>query len=128
QVSGPLGRARTGDTVSRRRIFSCYPAQASEEDPCAARLLRTLAQRAYRRPGTETDLASLRGFYLEGRKKGSFEAGIELALRAMLVDPDFLFRSVRSSPSAPAGTVAPVTDVELASRLSFFLWSSIPDD
>ena len=128
QISGPFGRAQAGETPSRRRIFSCYPAQASEEDPCAARLLRTLAQRAYRRAVTDADLESLRGFYLQGRKKGSFETGIELALRAMLVDPDFLFRSARSSASAPAGTVAPVTDVELASRLSFFLWSSIPDD
>jgi hypothetical protein len=128
QISGPFGRAQAGDTPSRRRIFSCYPAQASEEDACAARVLRSLAQRAYRRPVTDADLESLRRFYVQGRKKGSFEAGIELALRAMLVDPDFLFRSARSSSSAPAGTVAPVSDIELASRLSFFLWSSIPDD
>jgi hypothetical protein len=127
QISGPLGRGQAGDTPSRRRIFSCYPTQASEEEPCATRVLRTLAQRAYRRPVTDADLASLGGFYLQGREKGSFETGIELALRAMLVDPDFLFRSVRSS-SAPSGTIAPLTDVELASRLSFFLWSSIPDD
>jgi hypothetical protein len=126
QVSGPHGGALAGDTPSRRRIFTCYPAGLDEEERCAARILRALGRRAYRRPITDADLESLRGFYRDGRKKGSFETGIELALRAVLVDPDFLFRAERSSSRAAA--VAPVTDVELASRLSFFLWSSIPDD
>jgi hypothetical protein len=128
QITGPLGPASAGETPSRRRIFSCYPTRADEEERCAKQLLGHLARRAYRRPTTDGDRDALLRFYRDGRAKGSFESGVELALRAVLVDPDFLFRAERPAAHVAPGTLARVTDVELASRLSFFLWSSIPDD
>jgi hypothetical protein len=128
QISGPLGPALSGETPSRRRIFSCYPTRVDEEERCAKEILGVLARRAYRRPIADNDLAALVRFYRDGREKGSFDAGIELALRAVLVDPDFLFRAEKPVASGGGATIARVSDVELASRLSFFLWSSIPDD
>src|SRR5207302_1112182 len=118
----------SGDTPSRTRIFVCRPASASDEEPCARKILATLGRRAFRRPVAEADLKPLLAFYRGGRAERDFDFGIEKALRAMLVSPDFLFR-VEQDPgkSAPA-TVYRISDWELASRLSFFLWSSIPDD
>jgi hypothetical protein len=123
-VTGPFNPSGPGDTPSRRRIFTCTPKQASEEAACARRVLSNLARRAYRRPVTNEDMAPIVALYDAGRKKGSFDAGIENGLRLILANPKFLFRT----ETAPASGVARVSDVELASRLSFFLWSSIPDD
>jgi mono/diheme cytochrome c family protein len=124
-VNGPFHATGPGDTPSRRRIFSCHPANRGEELPCARKILSTLARHAYRRPVTETDLESLLGFYQTGRNSGAFEMGIEDGVRRILASPQFIFRP--ETDPAP-GTIARVTDLELASRLSFFLWSSIPDD
>jgi hypothetical protein len=126
-ISGPFDPAGPGETASRDRVFTCRPASAAEERPCAAGILSSLARRAYRQPVTESDLAGLLRFYDQGSRDG-FEAGIELALRAMLVSPKFLFRTERDPAGVAPGEIYALDDVELASRLSFFLWSSIPDD
>ena len=128
QIGGPFNATGPGETESRKRIFVCRPAASAAEEPCARKILSNLAQRAYRRPVTQTDIAPLVKFFAAGRTDGgSFDTGIETALRAMLVSPDFLFRVERDpAPSAPA-SMHRVGDLELASRLSFFLWSSIPD-
>ncbi len=130
-ITGPFDATGPGDTPSRRRIFSCRPTDASQaaEVGCAQEILATLARRAYRRPVTDTDVALLLRFYREGREVGDFEAGIEMALRRLLVSPEFLFR-VERDPLDEAEASRPylISDLELASRLSFFLWASIPDD
>ena len=127
-INGPYDTKGPGETPSRRRIFACRPAQASEEEACAKRILTTLARRAYRRPVTDGDLEVPLKFYREARKDGGFEAGIEMALRAVLVSPEFLFRVEQDPAGVAPQTVYRISDLELASRLSFFLWSSIPDD
>jgi len=127
QLSGPFNATSAGDTPSRRRIFSCRPASPREESACAKTILSTLARRAYRRP-IDTEIDTLLGFYESGRKKGAFDIGIEYALRFILTSPKFLFRDEPDPANVAAGAVYPVTDLELASRLSFFLWSSVPDD
>ncbi len=127
-ITGPYKATGPGDTPSRRRIFSCHPASASEEVPCAKRILTTLARRAYRRPVNDRDLELLLSFYQQGRNQGNFDSGIENALRLILADPKFIFRYSPDPPNVAPGTVYPVSDLELASRLSFFLWSSLPDD
>ncbi|MGI8991994.1 MAG: DUF1592 domain-containing protein [Bryobacteraceae bacterium] len=131
-IAGPYDIKDPGDTPSRRKIFVCHPATAREEDPCARKILSNLGRRAYRRPFTAADLKPLLAFYQTGRREGAFDNGIEVALRAMLVSPDFLFRIERDPAHDPAtaapGSVFRINDYELASRLSFFLWSSIPDD
>jgi len=127
-VTGPFNPTGPGDTPSRRRVFVCRPASAAAEDPCARRILTALARRAYRRPVNDDDLTPLLAFYKDGRKKGNFETGVQLALRRMLASPTFIFR-VEEDPAAVApGAIYRVNDLELASRLSFFLWSSMPDD
>jgi hypothetical protein len=125
-VIGPFLASNTGDTPSRQRIFICKPNSQSprEEEACARRILSTLAQRAYRRPVTAADLDLLLPFYKEGRQKGTFETGIQLALRRLLASPTFVFRA----EGDPRNRDLRITDLELATRLSFFLWSSIPDD
>jgi len=127
-VTGPFNPTGAGDTPSRRRIFTCRPAAAAAEEPCAQRILSTLARRAYRRPVNDADMAPLLTFYRDGRHKGTFETGVQLALRRLLASPAFVFRVEEDPPSIGAGAVHRVSDVELASRLSFFLWSSMPDD
>src|SRR5262249_34645309 len=127
-ITGPFNPTGAGDTPSRRRIFSCRPQKPSDEDTCAQRILSGLARRAFRRPASTTDLQMLTKFYKEGKSSGGFEAGIETALRAILASPNFLFRIEQDPPNAAPGTVYRVSDLDLASRLSFFLWSSIPDD
>jgi mono/diheme cytochrome c family protein len=127
-ISGPYDAKGAGDTPSRRRIFSCRPARAQDEEACARTILSTLARRAYRRPLSEADLRPLLEFYHEGRSRGTFETGIELSLRRILADPNFLFRAERDPETLAAGTVYRVPDLELASRLSFFLWSTLPDE
>lgn len=128
QITGPFAATGPGDTPSRRRIFTCHPASESQELPCARQILSTLARRAYRRPVNDTDLELLLSFYQKGRNKGSFDSGIETALRLILSDPKFLYRIEKDPANAAPGTIDPVSDLDLASRLSFFLWSSIPDD
>jgi hypothetical protein len=127
-IGGPYNIAGSGNSPSRRRIFVCSPANAGEELPCARKILSTLGRRAYRRPVTDADVKPLLAFYSNGRKEKDFNNGIEMALRAMLVSPNFLFRVERDPAGVPAGTIHRVNDFELASRLSFFLWSSVPDD
>lgn len=127
-IGGPFSVAGSGDTASRRRIFVCQPARTADERVCANKILSALARRAFRRPVTNADVQMLLGFYDAGRKQGSFESGIESALTRILVDPEFLFRIQRDPADVRAGSVYRVTDLELASRLSFFVWSSIPDD
>ncbi|MGH9239611.1 MAG: DUF1592 domain-containing protein, partial [Vicinamibacterales bacterium] len=129
-IAGPHNATGPGDTPSRRRLFVCTPASASDEEPCARRILSTLLTRAYRRPVAPSapEIAAPLEFYRAGRKGGSFGAGIQRALARVLVDPSFLFRFEREPASVAAGAAYRVSDLELASRLSFFLWSSIPDD
>ncbi|MDE0124812.1 MAG: DUF1592 domain-containing protein [Bryobacterales bacterium] len=126
-IVGPYDPTGPGDTPSRRRIFSCYPNSTSEEDQCAKQILSRLARRAYRRPVTADDIEEPLKFFRQGLEQDGFEAGIETALRALLVSPEFLFRGERDRGD---GTGRPyrVSQFELASRLSFFLWSSIPDE
>ena len=125
-VKGPYTVAGRGDTPSRRRIFVCRPGDTSEEARCSNTILSTLARRAYRRPVTDEDLKELRPFYEAGRAEGSFDTGIQWVIERLLMSPSFLFRIERDPPHA--GPIHRISDVELASRLSFFLWSSIPDD
>jgi hypothetical protein len=127
-IVGPFEPGGAGDTPSRNRIFVCRPSRASEEEGCAKTILSRLARRAYRRPVTEADLESPLRFYREGSAEGGFEPGIETALRSILVNPDFLLRVERDPAGVPAGAAYAIGDLELASRLSFFLWSSIPDE
>jgi cytochrome c551/c552 len=124
-VTGPTNPTGPGDTPSRRRIFTCRPSKTADETSCARTILTNLARRAYRRPVTSADMSPILERYTDGRTKGTFDQGIEQGLRLILASPKFLFRT----EDAPAGAAAQrVTDLELATRLSFFLWSSIPDD
>jgi cytochrome c5 len=127
-ITGPLHPGGPGDTASRRRIFTCHPAKPSDEMPCARTILSNMARIAYRRPVTRDEIQELLTAYERGRRDGDFEAGFQLALRRLLMDPAFLFRIESDPPGVQAGTPYRLTDLELASRLSFFLWSSIPDD
>ena len=128
-ITGPFDPAGVGDTASRRQIFTCRPASAAQEAGCAKRIISTLTRRAYRRPVTDNDIKTAVSFYEQGRANGGFEAGIETALQKILIAPEFLFR-VEQDPAAGSKPQQAyrVSDVELASRLSFFLWSSIPDE
>jgi mono/diheme cytochrome c family protein len=128
QITGPFNATSPGDTPSRRRIFTCRPSSPAEEAACAAQILSTLARRAYRRPVAAKDIETLMSFYESGKAGGGFEGGIQSALRLILASPKFLFRSEPDPPGAVPGGVYRLGDLELASRLSFFLWSSIPDD
>jgi hypothetical protein len=127
-VNGPFNMSGPGDTPSRRRIFVCYPAAASEETACARRVLSTLARRAFRRSAADSELTTLMNFYQLARKESDFETGIQNAIARILVAPAFLYRAEEEPAGAAEGAVFRVSDFELASRLSFFLWSSMPDD
>jgi Protein of unknown function (DUF1592)/Protein of unknown function (DUF1588)/Protein of unknown function (DUF1585)/Protein of unknown function (DUF1587)/Protein of unknown function (DUF1595)/Planctomycete cytochrome C len=130
-IGGPYNATGPGDTPSRRRIFVCRPkASGDSEDElgCATRILTTLARRAYRRPVTEKDVRPLLTFYASGRKQENFDAGIQSALTRILIDPEFLIRIEPDPSTASVGAVYRLNDVALASRLSFFLWASIPDE
>lgn len=153
-ITGPLDATGPGDTPSRRRIFTCNPtslaldaaasfvetsptslapegdrtSHSNQEIACARAILRRLASRAFRRPVADEDVDTLMGFYEDGYELRGFEAGIQYALARVLVDPRFVFRFESEPEDAPEGTVYQIGDLELASRLSFFLWSSIPDD
>jgi hypothetical protein len=130
-IGGPYDAAvpkDPNDSPSRLRIFVCQPAGNTGETACATKILSTLARRAYRRPATDEDINVLLGFYKTARARGNFDAGIRAALERVLVSPDFLFRIEADPAGVTPNTVYRMSDVELASRLSFFLWSSIPDD
>ncbi len=127
-VGGPYKVTGRGDTPSRARIFVCRPAATRDEEPCARTILSSLTRRAFRRPVTPADLQPLLAFYHSGRREEDFDHGIEKALGAILMSPDFLFRVEQDPRGAAPGTAYRINDHELASRLSFFLWSSIPDD
>jgi mono/diheme cytochrome c family protein len=141
RIQGPFNPQRPEDSRSRRKVLMCSPiartdvgSRQSASNPtaseagCAKQILTTLARRAYRRPATAQDVATLMAFYEDGRRGGAFDDGIELALRRLLASPQFLVRGEREPFNIPAGQPYRITDLELASRLSFFLWSSIPDD
>src|SRR5215475_11810013 len=128
RITGPFIPQRPEDSPSIRKVFTCRPVNASQEPACAKQILSTLARRAFRRPVNEQDLESLMNFYEEGRKLGRFEDGIELALRRLLASPQFLVRAEKEPANLGTGKTYRISDMELASRLSFFLWSSIPDD
>ena len=130
-IVGPFDPTGVGETPSRTRIFSCRPAAVAsdaEAEDCATAIIAGLARRAYRRPVTVDDLDQLVSFYHQGHAAGGFETGIETALRALLASPEFLFRIERDPAGVAPGAPYRVSDLELASRLSFFLWSSLPDD
>ncbi len=127
-IAGPYTIDGSGETPSRSKIFMCRPVPGANEESCAERILTTLARRAYRRPITQEDIQTLLGFYRAGRSDGGFDAGIQLALERILSGPDFLFRMEYEPAGVAPGSVYRISDLELASRLSFFLWSSIPDD
>jgi cytochrome c5 len=131
EIMGPLDPGAANTSESYRRVFVCRPSKVADEAGCAKTILSTVARRAYRRPVTDADLKVLLAFYNQGRAAGDFDAGIELALQRVLVSPSFLFRTEfapSSPPSSPTSGSYRISDIELASRLSFFLWSSIPDD
>jgi len=128
QIGGPYNGITPADTPSRRAIFTCRPRQGGEEENCAATILSRLAHRAFRRPIGGEDVEALMAFYRDGRRNATFDRGIQQALARVLVDPEFLFRIEQDAPKAAPGAAYRITDIELASRLSFFLWSSIPDD
>jgi hypothetical protein len=128
EIEGPLSVEGPGDTPSRQQIFSCQPASADEEPACARQILSSLARRAYRRPVDDSDVQGLIDFYNQGQVEGGFDTGIQFALERLLVSPDFLFRIEQDPLDAQPGSMYSITDTELASRLSFFLWSSAPDD
>ncbi len=127
-ITGPVQVTGPGDTLSQRRVFICRPAGPEDEDACARRVLSQLMRRAYRRPVDEEDLRAPMKFFAAGHGAGGFDVGIERALAAILVNPNFLFRIERQPANVPASRPYQISDLELASRLSFFLWSSIPDD
>ena len=129
-INGPLNPTGPGDTPSRRTIFICTPGPGVNEEPCARRILAKLATRALRRPVSEKDatISMLMEFFQSGRKLRGFETGVQYALARLLVDPQFIYRFEHTPATVRAGAVYRISDLELASRLSFFLWSSIPDE
>jgi hypothetical protein len=128
-IQGPYNPTGISDTPSRRRVFSCYPDSEAEAQACAEQILSGLARRAFRRPIDADDIAAELAFYEDERRAGGdFETGIRVALSRLLVSPQFLFRTEAESPDVPAGGAHRISDFELASRLSFFLWSSLPDE
>jgi hypothetical protein len=127
-ITGPYAPQGADDTPSRRRVFICRPGGLGEEEACARKILAALMRRAYRRPIAATDVERTLAFYREGRSEGDFDAGIGRALSAVLVNPEFLFRVEIDPDGVASGEAYRISDLELASRLSFFLWSSLPDD
>ncbi|HEV2703792.1 MAG TPA: DUF1592 domain-containing protein [Steroidobacteraceae bacterium] len=129
ELKGPTVAQGVSETPSRRRIFSCYPKTAAQESPCAQQIFSTIARRAFRRPLTASDLKGAMDFYAQGRKAGGdFDSGIQKGLLAILVSPKFLFRMIEPPPGAVPGKAFAINDIDLASRLSFFLWAGPPDD
>lgn len=127
EVRGPLSVTGVSETPSRRRIFTCHPGSAADEPACARQIVQRLAEQAFRHPVAAADVADLMKFYEAGKQEGGFETGIRGAVTAILADPEFLFRAARAPDQVAAGQIFQVSDLDLASRLSFFLWSSLPD-
>ena len=127
-LQGPNNPVSLGHSPSRDAIFACRPKTKADEEPCARKIIASVARRAYRRPVTDKDLAPPLRFFRDGQKKGGFETGVQQAIMAVLVSPSFLYRTTAAPKGLMAGAAYPVSDIDLASRLSFFLWSSIPDD
>jgi len=127
ELEGPFNAQGAGETPSRQRLFTCRPRNAQEEKRCAREIAGSLSRRAFRRPADERDLQTLVGFFDRARGEG-FEAGVQAIVERVLIDPEFLFRVERDPQGAAPGEVYRISDLELASRLSFFLWSSVPDD
>jgi hypothetical protein len=127
-ISGPFNVSGVGDTPSRRKIFACRPVAGSDDLPCAKKILSALARQAYRRPVTDADVEDLLNLYLSGRNRGGFESGIRMAVQAIIANPKFVFRFERAPANAAPETNYRISDLELASRLSYFLWSSAPDE
>jgi hypothetical protein len=127
-ISGPYNPTGVSETPSRERIFVCRPAAGSEELPCARKIISGLARRAFRAPVTDAQMEELLSAYQRGRNQGDFETGIRLALQTILAHPEFVFRFERTPPNAAPGSNYRIRDIELASRLAYFLWSSSPDD
>ncbi len=127
-IEGPYGAKGAPDTAARRRIFVCKPTSAKDEEPCAQKIMSSLVKRAYRRPATASDLNTLTEFYRSGRGDGSFDDGIEAVIQRVIADPEFIYRLEPEPSNLAPGKQYRVTDLALASRLSFFLWSSVPDD
>ncbi len=132
-IGGPYGAVSRGDSPTRKKIFVCTPqtraaATGGDDEACAKKILTSLATRAYRRPVTNEDLNTLLDFYREGRKAKDFDTGIQRGVERILAAPSFLFRIETAPANTPAGATYKLSDLDLASRLSFFLWSSIPDD
>jgi hypothetical protein len=127
-ITGPSNVSGVSDTPSRRKIFTCRPAAGGDEIPCAKKIISALARQAFRRPATDTDLEDLLSFYQAGRNNGNFETGIRTALQALIASPEFVFRFERVPANAAPGKNYRISDLELASRLSYFLWSGSPDD
>jgi mono/diheme cytochrome c family protein len=127
-ITGPFNATGLGDTPSRRRIFVCRPQNMRAEPACATHIISTLLRRAYREPIGDADVRPILNLYQHARKDGDFDAGIRTALKAILASPRFVFRAEPEPSDTPPGGIYRLGDVELASRLSFFLWSSIPDD
>ena len=129
RIDGPFDAKPAGASASRNKVLICKPSAEKEEAACAKRIIENLARNAYRRPATDRDVERLMGFYQQARNSGgNFEKGVELAIQSVLMDPSFLFRKEEEPTSVAAGAKYRVSDTELASRLSFFLWSSIPDN
>ena len=127
-ITGPMNASGVSETPSRRTIFTCRPENAGMEEPCAEQIISRLARKAFRRPVVSEDMESLMDFYREGHQEGGFEIGVRMALQALLAKPEFVFRFERLPSGVAPGETYRVSDLELASRLSFFLWSSAPDD
>jgi len=127
-VTGPTKVSGVSDTPSRRKIFVCRPATGADEIPCAKRILAMLSRQAYRRPSNDNDVEALLGFYQSGRNAGDFETGIRTAIQAMIASPEFVFRFERTPANLAPGTNYRLSDLELATRLAYFLWSSSPDE
>jgi hypothetical protein len=128
EVKGPVNRAAISQTVSRRKVFSCYPANAAEEPACARSILGRLARQAFRRPVTEAELQGIVSFYEEGRRQADFDSGIQKGLLAILASPRFLYRAHVPPADTLPGQVYALRDIDLASRLAFFIWSGPPDE
>jgi hypothetical protein len=128
EIKGPISKAGVSETPSRRKLFVCQPANAAEETPCAKKILSTLAKRAFRRPVDDADIAGAMGFYTEGRKTGTFDDGIQKGVLAILSSPRFLYRAHTPPAGAKPGDTYRIQDLDLASRLSFFIWGGLPDD
>jgi hypothetical protein len=127
-VEGPFDITGPGDTPSRRRIFTCRPTRAAAEEPCARKILTALARQAWRRPIDSAEIEPLMKVYRQGRADSDFEQGIATAIEALLVSPSFLFVQEADPPGSPPGSVHPISDLEFATRLALFLWSSLPDE